>query len=238
MISRAFGEGQTGCAKKVCSFCMWGCVAVGILMAAAFPLFMDQILTLIGASADTWEPAKTYLTIVAQGSPVRPDLQLLLQYPPCGGPAEPGDGGAGPGESPQPRAGPVMILGFRWGIAGAAVTTVIGNTAGAGYYIVYFLRGRSSLSVHIRDFSLKDKIRTAVLFIGVPDSLGSLLMSVSQIIVNAWMAGHGDMALAGMGVAMKVTMMTGMVCIGFGQGVRPLLGYFVGAGLRERFISC
>lgn len=62
-----------------------------------------------------------------------------------------------------------------------------------------------------------------MLAIGIPASLGSLLMSVSQIIVNARMAGYGDMALAGMGVAMKVTMMTGMVCIGFGQGVQPLL---------------
>ena len=43
------------------------------------------------------------------------------------------------------------------------------------------------------------------------------------------------MALAGIGVAMKVTMMTGMVCIGFGQGVQPLLGYCVGANLWGRF---
>ena len=34
---------------------------------------------------------------------------------------------------------------------------------------------------------------------------------------------------AGVGVAMKVTMMTGMRCIGRGQGVQPLLGYCVGA---------
>ena len=42
------------------------------------------------------------------------------------------------------------------------------------------------------------------------------------------------MALAGIGVAMKVTMITGMVCIGLGQGVQPLLGYCVGAGAWER----
>ena len=49
------------------------------------------------------------------------------------------------------------------------------------------------------------------------------------------MAGYDDMAVAGIGVAMKVTMMTGMVCIGFGQGIQPLLGYCVGAKLWERF---
>lgn len=61
------------------------------------------------------------------------------------------------------------------------------------------------------------------------------MMSASQIIVNSLMAGYGDMALAGIGVAMKVTMITGMVCMGFAQGVQPLLGYCVGAKLWERF---
>lgn len=130
---------------------------------------------------------------------------------------------------------PVMILGFGWNIAGAAIATVIGNVAGAGYYILYFLGGKSSLSIHPKDFTLRDHVCSSVLSIGIPASLGSLLMSVSQIIVNSLMAGYGDMALAGIGVAMKVTMMTGMICIGFGQGVQPLLGYCVGANLWKRF---
>ena len=130
---------------------------------------------------------------------------------------------------------PVMILGFNWGIAGAAIATVIGNVLGAGYYIRYFIRGKSALSIRLRDFSMKDRICSGVLAIGIPASLGSLLMSVSQIIVNAQMANYDDMAVAGIGVAMKVTMMTGMVCIGFGQGIQPLLGYCVGAELWERF---
>ena len=65
VISRALGEGRRDYAKKVCSFCMWCCVAVGVLMSALFLVFMDQILTMIGASAETWDYAKTYLTIVS-----------------------------------------------------------------------------------------------------------------------------------------------------------------------------
>ncbi len=235
VISRAFGQGRAEYAKKVCSFCMWGCVAVGLLMSAAFLLFMDQLLTLIGASPDTWAPAKTYLTIVAPGGPFVLISNCYSNILRAEGQPTRAMIGQVLGNLLNVVLDPVMILVFNWGIAGAAIATVIGNIAGAGYYIAYFLRGRSSLSIHIRDFSLKDKICTGVLSIGIPASLGSLLMSVSQIIVNARMAGYGDMALAGMGVAMKVTMMTGMVCIGFGQGVQPLLGYCVGAKLWERF---
>lgn len=235
LISRSLGQGRLEYAKKICSFCMWGCVTVGIVMSAAFLIFIDQILTLIGASTDTWEPTKTYLTIVALSGPF-----LLLSN--CYSNVLRAEGqpnkaiiGQVLGNVLNIILDPVMILGFHWGIAGAAIATVIGNIAGAGYYILYFLRGQSTLSIHIRDFSLKDRICTGVLAIGIPASLGSLLMSVSQIIVNARMAGYGDMALAGMGVAMKVTMITGMICIGFGQGVQPLLGYCVGANLWERF---
>ncbi|MDD5921615.1 MAG: MATE family efflux transporter [Eubacteriales bacterium] len=38
-----------------------------------------------------------------------------------------------------------------------------------------------------------------------------------------------------MGVAMKIVMITGMVSMGIGQGVQPLLGYSFGAGNRDRF---
>ena len=228
VISRSLGEGKAEYAKKVCSFCMWSCVAAGVLMSVLFLLSMEQILTLIGASADTWEPAKTYLTIVALGGPFVLLSNCYSNILRAEGQPNKAMIGQVLGNLLNVVLDPIMILGFHWGIAGAAIATVIGNIAGAGYYMLYFLQGKSALSIHIRDFSLKDQICTGVLSIGIPASLGSLLMSVSQIIVNARMAGYGDMALAGMGVAMKVTMMTGMVCIGFGQGVQPLLGYCVG----------
>ena len=235
VISRALGEGRAEYAKKVCSFCMWGCVVVGIAMSALFLIFMDNILALIGASANTWEPAKTYLAIVAFGGPFVLISNCYSNVVRAEGNSAQAMAGQLLGNLANVVLDPVMILGFRWGIAGAAIATVLGNVLGAGYYILYFIRGKSTLSIRLRDFSVKDKICSGVLAIGIPASLGSLLMSVSQMIVNAQMANYDDMAVAGMGVAMKVTMMTGMVCIGFGQGIQPLLGYCVGAKLWERF---
>lgn len=235
VISRSLGQGRTEHAKKVCSFCMWGGVTVGVVISAAFLLLMEQILELIGASADTWGPARTYLTIVALGGPFVLISSCFSNILRAEGQPNKAMMGQILGNLLNVLLDPVLILGFRWGIAGAAIATVAGNLAGAGYYLLHFLRGRSTLSIHIRDLSFRDGIGAGVLAIGIPASLGSLLMSLSQIIINARMAGYGDMALAGMGVAMKVTMMTGMVCIGFGQGVQPLLGYCVGAGLWERF---
>lgn len=235
VISRALGEGKKEYARKVCAFCMWGCIVVGIVMAALFLIFMDPILSLIGASSETWDLSKTYLSIVACGGPLVLISNCFSNVIRAEG--EPGTAMMGQllGNLLNVVLDPIMILGFGWNIAGAAIATVIGNLFGAGYYIFYFLRGKSSLSISIKDFTVKDKVCSSVLVIGVPAALGSLLMSVSQILINSQMAEYGDMAIAGMGVAMKVVVITGMICMGLGQGVQPLLGYLVGAKLWKRF---
>ena len=235
VISRALGEGRKDYAKKVCSFCMWGCVIMGVVMAALFLIFMEQILSLIGASSDTWDLAKTYLMIVVCSGPFVLISNCYTNVIRTEGESGRACMGQLLGNLLNVVLDPIMILGFGWNIAGAAIATVIGNVFGAGYYITYFLRGKSSLSVRLKDFTLREKVCSSVLAIGVPAALGSMLMSISQIIINSQMAEYGDMAIAGMGVAMKVVTITGMVCIGLGQGVQPLLGYCVGAKLWKRF---
>ncbi len=235
VISRAMGEGEIDYAKKVSAFCMWSCVVLGISVSALFYVFMDDILVLVGASADTWDFTKGYLNIVilcgpfvlisncysniirAEGKPAKAMVGMLI------------------GNLLNIILDPIMILGFGWNINGAAIATVIGNVVGAIYYLFYYMSGKSELSIHIKDFSVKDKVCTSVLSIGIPASLGVLLMSVSQIVMNSLMSGYGDMAIAAAGVAMKVTMIIGMVSMGLGQGVQPLLGYCVGSKNWKRF---
>lgn len=235
VISRSIGEGKQDHAKKVCSFCMWGCIAVGIAISAVFLIFMDQILMRVGASADTLEPARTYLTIVSCSGPFVLIASCFSNVIRAEGQSGKAVIGQMLGNVLNIVLDPIMILLCGWDIAGAAIATVVGNLAAAGYYIYYFLRGQSSLSISPKDFKMGDGVCKGVLAIGIPASLGSLLMSISQIIVNSRMAQYGDMAVAGIGVAAKVTMITGMVAMGVGQGIQALLGYCVGAKLWDRF---
>ncbi len=235
IISRAMGEGRKEYARKVSAFCMWSCVIVGVIMSALFLIFMEQILSLVGTSSGTWEYAKSYLTIVSFCGPFVLIGNCYSNILRAEGQATKAMMGMLLGNLLNVILDPIMILSFGWGITGAAIATVIGNIVGAMYYILYFLRGKSTLSISIRDFTVKDKVCSGVLSIGIPASLGSLLMSVSSIIMNNQMVAYGDMAVAGIGVAMKILMVTGMLCIGLGQGVQPLLGYCVGAKTWERF---
>ncbi|MGN1000033.1 MAG: MATE family efflux transporter [Faecousia sp.] len=235
VISRAMGEGRTDYAGKVSAFCMWSCIGVGIFMSIVFWVFMDQILALMGASADTWDYAKSYMEIVTVCGPFVLISNCFSNVLRAEGQSAVAMMGMLIGNLLNVILDPIMILWFGWEIEGAAIATVIGNVVAAVYYLLYFRKGTSLLSIHPKDFTVRNGVCKNVLVIGIPASLGSLLMSVSQIIMNSCMTQYGDMAVAGVGVAMKVTMMTGMVCIGLGQGVQPLLGYCVGAKDWNRF---
>ena len=235
VISRALGEGQQQYAKKVCSFCMWICIIVGILMTFLFLIFINNILKWIGASEYTWDFARNYLMIVSCSGVFVLISSCFSNILRAEGQATKAMTGQIIGNLINIVLDPIMILVLDWNITGAAIATVIGNIFAAMYYIAYFLKGKSSLSIKIKYFTLNKKVCSNVLAIGIPASLGSMLMSVSQMIMNGMMSEYGDMALAGIGVAMKVTMITSMISMGIGQGVQPLLGYCVGAKQWQRY---
>ena len=235
VIARALGEGRLEYAKKVSSFCMWSCVVIGVVISCLFLLFMDQLLTLMGVDEHVWEHAKTYMVIVSFSGPFALLSNCFSGILRAEGQANVSMTGTLIGNLVDLMLNPVMIIWLGWEIAGAAISTVIGNVLSALYYLLYYRKGTSLLSIRLKDCSAKGGICKNVLAIGIPASLGPLMMSVSQILLNGRMMAYGGMAVAGMGVASKVTMITGMVCLGLGQGVQPLLGYCVGAKLWDRF---
>ena len=108
---------------------------------------------MIGASAETWDYAKTYLTIVSCSGPFVLIANCYSNVIRAEGQSGKAMMGQLLGNLLNVILDPIKILVFGWNIAGAAIATVIGNVVGAGYYIVYFLKGSSSLSISLKDFS-------------------------------------------------------------------------------------
>lgn len=121
---------------------------------------------------------------------------------------------------------------------GAAIATVIGNIVSVIYFLIYFLRGKSILSISPKRFAMGHGITKGVIGVGLPAAINSLLMSISNIIVNVVLIKYGDSAVAAMGIAMKANMLVVMLQIGLGQGVQPLVGYCYGAQNYKRMRKC
>ena len=235
VISRALGAGRHDYASKVSAFCMWVCAGIGVLLMLVIWLFMSPLLRLIGASPETEGFAGGYLGIIASCGPLFLFSGCFSSIIRAEGQAATAMTGMLIGNTANIILDPIMILSLGWGIRGAAVATVISNIIGAVFYLRYFLRKKSILSISPGRFTVRDKVLTSVLAIGIPAALGNLLMSVSQMCANVLISRYSDLAVASLGVSMRVMMIIGTMCIGLGQGTQPLLGYCVGGRLWQRY---
>lgn len=237
LISRMLGEGKEDKAKNTSSFCFWTGVSIGIISMIFIWIFVQPICRMVGASNDTISYASQYLAIVASSIPFLIVGNSFSNIIRAEGNPKKAMIGMVIGNLINIILDPIMILGFHWNVAGAAIATVIGNVFAAVYYISHLVSKKSMLSIRLKDYKAGERIASGVLAIGIPASLNSILMSVSNIIINNLMKEHGDMAVAGLGVAMKVNMIVVMLLIGLGTGVQPLLGYCFGARNKKRYLA-
>lgn len=236
-ISRALGEKKVDRARQISAFCCYGSLGLGVVMTILCLAGMNGILRMIGASDNTIGYARQYLTYIAFGGP-------FIMFSTAFGNIIRGEGAAKEsmignliGTVINIVLDPIMILLLGWGVAGAAVATVIGNMAASGFYLWHFARKKSSLSIHPRDFRAGNRIAVNVMSIGIPASLNNILMSCANIVLNLVLARFGDKPVAAMGVAMKVNMLVVLLQIGLCSGIQPLIGYNYGAKNKKRLLQ-
>lgn len=237
LISRMLGQGKNEKAKSISSFCFWTGLVIGIVSMVLIWVFNKPICYLVGASDETLEYTSQYLSILAVSVPFLIISNMYSNIIRAEGCAQKAMVGMIIGNVANIVLDPVMILLFKWNIAGAAIATTIGNILATLYYMQHLVSKNSLLSISLKDYKAGDHIATGVLSIGIPASFNSLLMSTSNIIINNLMKVYGDMAVAGLGVAMKVNMIVVMLLIGLGTGIQPLLGYCFGAKNKQRYMA-
>ena len=246
-ISRSLGEGKKEKIKLISSFCTYIGIIVAAVLSAIFIAFKRPILYLVGASDFTIDFACDYMFWIALGGVFSVTSIVTCNLVRGEGAAKESMIGMVIGQVINIVLDPIFILapgnklfgitlpfGFNMGVKGAAIATVIGNIASVLYFIVYFMRGKSILSISPKRFSAKNGIVKGVVSVGLPASLNNLLMSLSNIVVNIFLAKYGDNAVAAMGVAMKANMLVVMLQIGLAQGIQPLVGYCYGAKNYQR----
>ncbi len=237
VISRALGAGNKELAKKVSSFCMWACVTIGLVFMAVLWIFMDKIAYALGASESTIGYTRSYLVITVGCGVFSLISNCFSNIIRTEGEPMKAMTGTVVGNLLNIILDPIMILAFDWGIVGAAIATVIGNIVSALYYLLYFFRGKSNLSISPKYFSMKEGILTGVISVGISSALANLLSSLSAIIINSQMSRYGDLYVAGYGVTSKVFMIVTLLGIGIGSGAQPFFGYCFGAKNKGRLIG-
>ncbi|MBE6719316.1 MAG: MATE family efflux transporter [Ruminococcaceae bacterium] len=241
-VSRSLGEGKRDRIKTISAFCIYGGIAAGVLLGTVFLVLKRPLLYMIGASDASIDFASDYLMWVSLGAPFVVTAITVGNLIRGEGAAKASVTGMIIGQLTNIVLDPIFILGtgdklfffklpfgLNMGVAGAAIATVLGNVVSVLFFLIYFLKGKSILSITPKRFSAGGGIARGVINVGMPAALNNLLMSVSNIVINMFLSHYGDTAVAAMGVAMKANMLVVMLQLGLAQGIQPLVGYCYGA---------
>lgn len=235
VLSMALGAKNERRAKNASSFVTYASLIVGVVFALILIVFMDPILALFGANAETYEFARGYTFHIAYGAPFIIWSAAASFIVRAEGASREAMIGSMIGTIANIVLDPIFISVLGQGTAGAAIATTIGNVMASGYYLWYFLRKSRMLSISWRYFTVRGGILTKICSSGLPTAIFSALMSVSTIVLNQLLVVYGNDPVAAIGIVFKANMFITFLQMGLANGVQPLLGYNYGAGNMERF---
>ena len=228
-LSRLLGRGEKESADQVASTALYSSVSIGVIIILLTTLFMEPILTMLGATETILPYALTYARIYviscifnvfnvtmnnivsSEGAAKTTMCALLL------------------GAVLNTVLDPIFIYTLNLGVAGAAIATAISQMVSTLVYLIYVFRKKSAFSFSIKQFVPTKEIMTEILKIGIPTLTFQILTSLSIALINRAANSYGDAVIAGMGAVTRITSMGTLIVFGFLKGFQPIAGFSYGA---------
>lgn len=210
-------------------------LTVGILLFAITELFLNPLLVGFGSPADVLPLARQYVRVTAIGFPF-----LILTI--------------GSGHLIRADGSPkmamfvnisgavinivldaVFVLGFHWGMYGAAAATVIGQVISAIIAVCYLSHYRT-VTLHSGHFRPNASHLAQICSLGMASAINQVAMMIVQITMNNLLKHYGAQSVYGesipiacSGIVMKVNQLYFSVIIGLSQGSQPIQSFNYGA---------
>ena len=241
LIARLMGVRREEDAKRVSAYSLRGCLLLSVSWSVVIGVFLEPILRVLGASANTLEFAKQYsiLVIVIGSTPAILSLTLahLLRNTGYSSQASFGLSLGGVLNIVLDPLFMFVLLPRGQEVIGAALATLISNVVGCGYLLFAFVQAqkKAPLSLNLRLARGLDRGHVRSLYtVGVPSAMLTGLFDLASISVNILSAAHNDLVLAAMGIVMKVERVPNAINVGLCQGMLPIVAYNYSSGNHAR----
>jgi len=207
----------------------------GLIYTSIFGIFIDEILTLFGASENTLPYAHDFMLWMlpgmlitnitysfnsimrSSGYPSKAMITMII------------------GAMANVILAPIFIFILDMGIKGAAIATDIAMAISGTFVMRHFFDKTKTLHFVSGIYRLKWKIVWPIIAIGAAPSLVSAASSaITAIINNSLYKYGGDVAVGAAGIFVTYTSLLTTVVVGLCQGVQPIIGYNYGAGRFDR----
>ncbi len=210
-----------------------------LLMAVFFPL-KEQLLTLFGASENSLGMAVEYFNIILAFFPLYMLSNMMNAVIRADGSPAWSMASMLAGAITNIILDPVFIFGTKWGMSGAALATVIGQTVSFVISLVYFFRTKT-FKLTLKSFLPNFKAFSPALQLGISSFITQMTIVIISLVCNIMLARYGavsqygaDIPIAIIGIESKVFTVVINLVVGIVLGCQPIISYNMGAKQYDR----
>lgn len=203
-------------------------------------IFLEQLVTLFGATETVFESSMIYSRIILLGLPfmiINVSFTAIIRA----------DGNPKytmkcmmTGALINVILDPVFIFDFNMGVKGAAIATILGQFV-AGFLCLAYIPKFKSITFKKAYMKLSGKVCKTILSLGISSFFTQIATAALQIIMNNLMKIHGaatiygsDIALSCYGMMMKIYQIAHAMLVGLSSGTQPINGFNYGAKQYDR----
>lgn len=209
------------------------CAGAAVIMLVLSQSLSRPVLELLNTPEDIIGDSLLYLRIIFAGIPIITAYNLLASIL------------RALGDSKTPLYAVVVstvvnivldllfVLGFHWGIAGAAGATVIAQTVSTVYCYIN-VRRVTILKLQPEDFKPGRSMAAALMKLGSPVALQNAIISAGGMVVQSVVNRYGMLFIAGFTATNKLYGLLEIAATSYGYAVTSFVGQNLGGGLIRR----
>ncbi len=228
LITQNIGEGNEKAVKKSIAMSTLLCLTMGTLVSATFPFLASPLLRLLKTPEDIFAGALSYVVVMYAGT------LIVMAYNMASAVLR----SFGDGKTPliamiiaaavNIGLDLLLVMGFHWGITGAAVATILSQLL-AFLYCLRMIGKIPAAKLRKEDWALDFPVILKLLKLGIPLALSHVAIVFGGIILQFVINGFGSLFIAGFTATNKLYGLLESSAIYFGFATATYTGQNFGA---------
>lgn len=128
----------------------------------------------------------------------------------------------------------IFVRLFSWAVFGVAIATVISQAASVAACIIYVRKRYAWLMPGRKNFSIDGNTFKAILKLGLPSSIQTMLLSIAALCLQRLVNNFGVATVAAQAASARMEQFMTIPIMGFGTGLSTFTGQNIGAGRMDR----
>ena len=233
LASIRLGQKDMKGATEILSHTLMLCITNSLFFGILSFIFLDDILTFFGASADTLPYARSFMQVILLGTPITYTMIGLNNVMRATGYPKKAMLTSMVTVVANIILAPIFIFHFEWGMR--ATATVISQLIGMVWVVSHFTKKDSTVHFEGNIWKMKPRIVQSIFAIGMSPFLMNVCACAIVIIINNSLQNYGgDMAIGAYGIINRLLTLYVMIVLGLTMGMQPIVGYNFGAQKIDR----